>query len=255
DLARRAGLQGRALENLARADAFRSIGLDRRNALWAVKGLGETVLPLFAGEPAPLGPEALGVEPIVTLPTMPLGRHVVEDYATVGLTLRRHPVAFLRSALDRQSCVPAGRLPDIRDGKPVAVAGLVLIRQRPGTAKGTIFMTLEDETGVVNVIVWPAVFERYRRIVMTARLVGVRGVAQKQEPPRGMEDADPKSLGLVLHVVAHRITDLSAHLARLDTELYPSSGTHLAMPHGLGDEIKQFGLDPPELHVKSRDFH
>src|SRR5579883_3032017 len=160
---RRAGLGVGALERLAEADACRSLGLDSRQALWAVKGLGPP-LPLFAAaERARPAPAAM---PEAALPAMTLGQHVAEDYAALSLSLKRHPLAFLRDELRREGVVPAADLATLRVNRRVSVAGLVLIRQRPGTASGVIFVTLEDETGIANLIVWPGTFEAYRRTVL-----------------------------------------------------------------------------------------
>jgi error-prone DNA polymerase len=211
----RAGLDRGALEKLAEADAFRSLGLDRRAALWAVKGLQERALPLFAA----LAGEA-PAEPMATLPAMRLGEHVVEDYRALGLSLKRHPVGLLRDELDARRILPAKRLAAARPGSRIEVAGLVLVRQRPGTATGVVFMTLEDETGIANLVVWNPIFERFRRIVMGARLVACRGRLQRE--------------GEVIHVVAEHLEDLSPLLARLwDPD-------HSARP---------------ALTVRSRDFH
>ncbi|MCQ8242174.1 error-prone DNA polymerase, partial [Acetobacteraceae bacterium KSS12] len=148
DLRRRAELPTAALERLAEADALRGLGIDRRQALWAVAGTADTLLPLFAAADArrnlPL-PEA--EEPAMLLPAMPEGREVVEDYHTMGLSLRRHPVAFLREELRGQRMVSCAELAQVRDGRRVVVAGIVLVRQKPGSAKGVMFLTIEDETG------------------------------------------------------------------------------------------------------------
>jgi error-prone DNA polymerase len=199
---RRAGLGTKALEALARADAFRSLGLDRRAALWAVKGLpagtkSAAPLPLFAAART----EDLGAEPAVQLPELRLSEHVVDDYASLRFSLKAHPVSFLRPGLAAEGMVEAARLPELPKDKPVKVAGLVLVRQRPGTAKGVIFATLEDETGVVNVIVWPDVFARQRKVLLGARLLGVEGPLQRE--------------GLVIHVIAKRLVDLSPRLEQL----------------------------------------
>ncbi|MGH6929301.1 MAG: error-prone DNA polymerase, partial [Dongiaceae bacterium] len=161
---RKGKLGGPALETLARADAFRSMGLDRREALWAVKGLPAAPLPLFATA----GEEEQGEEVAVALPAMKIGEHVAEDYRTLHLSLKKHPMALLRGIMDRGGYLQSERLATVENDKRVRVAGLVLVRQRPGTASGVIFATLEDETGVANIIVWPKTFARYRRIVLTA---------------------------------------------------------------------------------------
>jgi error-prone DNA polymerase len=230
DLARRTGINARTLDGLAKADAFRSMGLDRRAALWAIKGLESDRLPLFAGLDGPLATEA----PVV-LPAMKPGEHVVADYAATGLSLKRHPVAFLRDRLAARGILPAEALGRTRDGRRVTVAGLVLVRQRPGTANGTIFLTLEDETGVANVIVWAARFEQYRRIVMGGSLVAVEGRLQRE--------------GIVLHLVAERLIDLSAELRDLDRDRL------LAVPHARADEVIRPGVDQRGLKIRSRDFH
>ncbi len=182
---RRAGLAPAALEALARADAFGSLGLDRRQALWAIQGLGAAPLPLFAAS----GEPEQGEEPDVALP------------AATRLSLKRHPVALLRGRLAGEGRMPAERLATLGHGKTVSVAGLTLVRQRPGTASGVIFLTLEDETGIANIVVWPTVFERFRRILLTATLLAVEGRLQRE--------------GLVIHVVAERLIDLSALLQDL----------------------------------------
>jgi error-prone DNA polymerase len=190
-LMRRAGLTRGALEKLAAADAFGSLGLDRRQALWAVAGLADAALPLFAGMAEDAAPEP-------ALPAMALGEQVAQDYVTLGLSLKRHPLALLRASLDR-AALPASRLSTVANDRRVTVAGLVLVRQRPGSASGVVFMTLEDETGVANLVVWPPVFERFRRIVMTARLVECSGRLQRE--------------GAVIHVIARTFRDHTALLA------------------------------------------
>jgi len=229
-LARRAGLGRHALECLARADAFRSMGLDRRAALWAIKGIETDRLPLFAALDG-----ALATEAPVILPAMQPGEHVVADYAAISLSLKRHPVAFLRERLAARGILPTEALARARDGRRVTVAGLVLVRQRPGTAKGTIFLTIEDETGVANIIVWPDQFETYRRIVMGGSLVAVQGRLQRE--------------GIVMHIVAEHLIDLSAELGQLDQD------SRLDVPHARADEILRPGEDQRELKIRSRDFH
>jgi error-prone DNA polymerase len=148
-----------------------------------------------------MGEEERGSDPQVSLPRMALSEHVVDDYASLRLSLKAHPVSFLRRGLDRDGMVEAARLKDLPNGKRVKVAGLVLVRQRPGSAKGVIFATLEDETGVANTVIWPDAFERYRAIVLKASLLVVEGRLQRE--------------GLVIHVVAERLTDLTHRLATL----------------------------------------
>ncbi|RWA63279.1 error-prone DNA polymerase [Mesorhizobium sp.] len=200
DLWLRSGLDVGEIERLAEADAFRSLGLDRRSALWEVRALdGRSAaekLPLF-DRPA-LGLREL--EPETKLPKMPLGEHVVHDYRSLGLSLKEHPVAFLRERLTRAGITPNARLPSVRDGRRVTVAGLVLVRQRPGKGNA-IFLTLEDEKAIANVIIWPRVFDRFRSIVMGARFIRVTGKLQQESD--------------VIHIVADRIEDLTPWLSAL----------------------------------------
>ena len=263
-----AGLSRFTIERLAEADAFRSLGLDRRAALWAARRLdtigikrtairkskpgdktkdkaedaneppqqpaapppaaAEGLLPLLA----PHASDELFPEPAVALPPMTLAEHVAEDYVATGLSLKAHPVSFFR---DRLAALGAlrnveHRSETIAQNSRVTVAGLVLMRQMPGTAKGVVFATLEDETGIANIIVWPAVFKQNRRTVMTARFLAVRGRLQRA--------------GEVVHVIAERFVDLTAELSRLrDDE--PAAPDMPALRPGQ--------LDLPLL--KSRDFH
>jgi error-prone DNA polymerase len=198
-----------SIERLAEADAFRSIGLDRRQALWEARALKPVPeLPLFAAaEARDEGAEA----EIANLPTMPLGEHVVSDYQTVRLSLKAHPMSFLREHYAARGFVTASQLRDIRYGKRVSLAGLVLIRQRPGSAKGVCFITLEDETGVANLVVWPDAFAAQRKIVMGARLMTVHGIVQHDEA--------------VVHLIARTLEDDSRMLRHLSDE---------ALDHDLG---------------------
>ena len=219
----RAGLSGRALETLAKGDAWGSIDLNRRGALWAAKGLGPKPLPLFAAAAA-RGEDA--AEPAVTLPAMSLGQEVVEDYRHLRLSLKCHPLALLRETLAERGIQPNENLSRIRDGAKAQVAGLVLVRQQPGTASGVIFMTLEDETGIANIVVWPRMFQQFRREVLGSRLLAVTGHVQRDES------------GHVIHVVARRLTDLSHHLHALGDAPLPA-GTALAR----ADEAKGGGFE------------
>ena len=233
----RSGAPVGMLERLADADAFRSIGLDRRAALWAVKGLDGGALhtgpkratstrnPLMTWS----GTGDLFDEKRVDLPETTLGEHVVHDYAAISLSLKAHPIAFFREDLARRGVITsAAHWDDKLAGRRVTVAGLVLVRQRPGTAKGVIFLTLEDETGIVNIVVWPKVFEKNRRVVMTAQFLQVRGRIERE--------------GLVIHVVAEQLVDLSDELRAL------GDGT-AGMPK-TDKEVREGSWKP-----KSRDFH
>ena len=201
DLWMRSGLPRAVIEKLADADCFRSLGLDRREALWAVKALD----PLSSSEPLPLFACAdsadLQIEPDVSLPSMPLGEHVMIDYQSLTFSLKAHPISFLRNDLKRRHFVRNVELQNLRNGARVSVAGLVLVRQRPGSAKGVIFETIEDETGVANVIIWPKTFEKYRTLILGSRCVGITGKLQHADN--------------VIHVVAHHVEDLTHALAGL----------------------------------------
>ena len=218
DLWLRSGLSSTVLEKLADADAFRSLGLDRREALWAVRGLDrvgdQDDLPLFASRPA------REMEPDARLEPMPLGAHVVEDYRRLSLSLKAHPASFMRARLTARGVLRSEALRSIRNGERVTVAGLVLVRQRPGTAGGVIFMTLEDETGVANIIVWPKVFERLRAIVLGARFVAVTGKLQSEQG--------------VIHIVAERMNDLTPMLGLL-SEAGPTIGALCTRRRGAPD--------------------
>ena len=254
DMWRRAAVSVAALEQLADADAFQSLGLSRRQALWAIRGLDDTELPLMRAAGPPAIP-AQAREPGVTLRSMTAGGEVVADYGATGLTLRQHPVSFLRAELQRLGAVPCAGLPELRPGQRITVAGIVLVRQRPGSAKGVMFATIEDETGHANIIVWPNVFERQRRIVLAARMIACRGRLQRESD--------------VIHVVAEELIDLSDLLAGVGRR-----GAPFPLSHGRGDQVTHSGgPDPREmpgrkrrsiyvsdihldaLKVKSRDFH
>ncbi|MFQ5764273.1 MAG: error-prone DNA polymerase [Rhodospirillales bacterium] len=197
DLQRRSGLGRAVLEKLARADAFGSLGLDRRQALWAVRGLDDEAPPPLLAAVGAAGPE-----PAVALPATAPGEAVADDYRALRLSLKAHPLSILRPGLEGRGIVPCARLRDLPHGQPVRVAGLVITRQRPGSAKGVVFVTLEDETGIANLVVWASVFERFRRAVIGASLLAVEGEMQRE--------------GEVIHVVADKLQDMTPLLARLD---------------------------------------
>jgi error-prone DNA polymerase len=255
------GVSRFTIERLAEADAFRSLGLDRRAALWAARrldtiGIKRTAIrtrkkpredregqeaqpPAIPADASPellplLAPHAsdeLFPEPEVALPPMPLCEHVAEDYVATGLSLKAHPVSFFRDRLKRLGAIPNAehRSSNLPQDSIVTVAGLVLMRQMPGTAKGVVFATLEDETDIANIIVWPKVFEKNRGVVMSARFLAVRGRLQRA--------------GLVVHVVAESFIDLTAELRRLrDGELLAADAS----------DTRNMQLDLP---LKSRDFH
>jgi error-prone DNA polymerase len=217
DMARLTRVSPAVLEKLAAADAFRSLGTDRRQALWDVRGLTPSdPLPLFAwGEARERGHEAP-----VALPAMPLAEQVVNDYQTLRLSLKAHPMSFFRNELKRRGAVSCADLRGTKDGASVLVAGVVLVRQRPGSANGVVFMTLEDETGVANTIVWPKTLEAYRRVVMSARLILVRGQVQRHQG--------------IIHVVCRSLEDQTGWLGRLMED-----GEALMPPIARADEVSR----------------
>ena len=240
ELHRRSGAGRASLERLANADAYRSMSLDRRQALWQVRALpNQAALPLFAAGQV----EEQEPGPDVKLPRMPLREHVVNDYQTLRLSLKAHPVSFFRNDFAARRLLPAVEVAKIRDGRRIETAGLVLVRQRPGTAKGVVFMTLEDETGIVNVIVWPKVMERFRKVVMTSRLVKVRGKVQRTED--------------ILHLVAEELEDISPLLLSLSDARVIKEPRPLAVscppPPTLGPLARRH---PRNVTIipKSRDF-
>jgi error-prone DNA polymerase len=240
ELGQRAHLSRRALELLADADAFRSIGLDRRDALWAVRRLPDGApLPLFAAADA----KELQEEVDADLPTMPLSEHVVADYQTIRLSLKAHPMEFLRELLRAEGILSCADTTALQDGKWAKTAGVVLVRQRPGTAAGVVFMTIEDETGITNVVIWPQLTERFRKEVMGSKLILIEGRIQKS--PEG-----------VTHLVAQRLSDRTHELSRLSDAPAPK------MPISRADEFLHPVPDrmpnhPRNVRVipKSRDFH
>jgi error-prone DNA polymerase len=201
DLWLRTGLPIASLQKLADADAFGSLGLTRREASWAIRGLigtdGAETLPLF---------QSVGLPPArmvedANLPAMSEGESVVHDYRALSLSLKAHPVSFLRSALERRRTFRCSDLDAVKDGTIVEVAGLVLVRQRPGTASGVIFATLEDETGIANIVIWNKVFDANRKVVLSSRMLAVRGKLQTD--------------GNVIHVIAQNFTDMTPMLVKI----------------------------------------
>jgi error-prone DNA polymerase len=234
------------LEKLAQADAFHAFGLDRRAALWAIRGLGERPPPLLALLDSH--------EPPALLAALTAGREVVEDYRATQLSLRAHPLGFLRSELARRGAAPCGALDKMKDGSPVQVAGIILVRQRPGSAKGVLFVTLEDETGIANAILWPDKFEANRRTVMSAAMLSVTGRVQRE--------------GTVLHIIVDRLSDLTPLLRQVgdidmprlvspgDAATYPGApdrGDKGWQPQVRSDWHWKDGGDL--IPIKSHDFH
>jgi len=260
DMWRRSGVPVASLVELAEADAFLpSLRLERRDALWAIKALRDEPLPLFT---AAAVREARAIaeqrEPEVELRQMNEGHNVVEDYSHTGLTLREHPMRFLRADLAKRRIVTCAEAMTARDGRWLMAAGLVLVRQRPGSAKGVMFITIEDETGIANVVVWPKLFERSRRVVLGASMMAINGRIQRE--------------GEVVHLVAQQLFDLSADLSSLaerDGTFWPPTGRGDEFAHGSPGTpdsrdrpppgVRPRDMFVPDLHIdtlkiKSRNF-
>jgi error-prone DNA polymerase len=251
DFARETALPKRALIQLADADSFRSIGLDRRAALWAVRRLPDDVpLPLFESASAREQPD----ENAKALPLMPLPEQVVADYQTIRLSLKGHPMEFLRSMFTQEGVVACKDVCHDNDRRRMRCAGVVLVRQRPGSAKGVVFMTLEDETGIANIVVWPKVMERFRKEVMGARLILVEGYIQ----------SSPEQ---VTHLVAQRLFDRSPDLVGLANDALARKHAVPAGPaliEPLNDDRRDHPDHPAQkirhprnvrILPRSRDFH
>lgn len=255
DMWRRSGVPAASLVELAEADAFLpSLQMERRDALWAIKALRDEPLPLFAAA-AERESRAIAEqqEPSVELRQMTEGHNVVADYSHIGLTLRDHPLTFLRQDLTERRIVTCSEAMNARDGRWLMTAGLVLVRQKPGSAKGVMFLTIEDETSAANVVVWPKLFERSRKVVLGSSMMAINGRIQRE--------------GDVVHLVAQQLFDLSGDLSRLsnrdlDFKLQTGRGDEFA--HGSpGTDArtpKPRDIFIPDLHidtlkVKSRNFH
>jgi len=265
DVWRRGGLTRRQILALARADAFASMGLTRRDVLWAVRAFSEVSLPLLEHKPV-----ERDLEPSVTLPALTLGEQVVDDYASFAMSLRSHPLSLLRPMLRDRRVSRTSVLGDSQNDDRFTLAGLVLVRQRPGTASGVVFVTIEDECGIANLVVWPKVFEAHRRIVMGSRLLAVRGHVQRE--------------GLVIHLVAEQLWDWSVELDRIaeldeDFPLEPGRGDQVRTdrPDSRMEVLEanatrhrssrqppakkkpydrsRIHLDRPVIKIASRDFH
>lgn len=260
DMWRRAGVPAASLVELAEADAFLpSLNLMRRDALWAIKALRDEPLPLFAAaSEREMRTVVEQQEPEVALLQMSEGHNVIKDYSHTGLTLRQHPIAFLRKDLTERQIITCEEAMTARDGRWLMTAGLVLVRQKPGSAKGVMFLTIEDETGPANVVVWPKLFERSRRVVLGSSMMAINGRIQRE--------------GEVVHLIAQQLFDLTGDLSSLSER-----NEDFRLPTGRGDEFahgspgspdsrqravpaKARDIFIPDLHidklkVKSRNFH
>jgi error-prone DNA polymerase len=203
-----------AMETLADADAFRSMGLDRRAALWEISALNDKPIGLFTGQPS----ESM-LETQISLPFMTQAEHVVQDIASMGLSLKAHPVSFVRYQLDQLGVTPTGKLKTMKNGDPIKVAGMITVRQHPSTAKGVLFITIKDETGFSNLVVWEKMFQKYRKEILQSRLLMVEGKLQIE--------------GEVIHVVVKRCFNLNKLLSKLTI---PSNDDFPALPLSRSDE-------------------
>jgi error-prone DNA polymerase len=257
DVWRRGGLTKRQILALARADAFASMGLSRRDVLWAVRAFSEASLPLLD--------RARIVEPEVTLPNLTLGEQIVDDYSTISMSLRAHPLELLRPTLSERRMAHSQKLRESRNGDFLQMAGLVLVRQRPGTASGVVFITLEDEFGIANLVVWPKIFESHRRIVMGSRLLGVAGKVQRVDSTDDIGTS-------VIHLVADRLWDWSVDLDRIadldghfELRLGRGDQAHTSSPDQRDGQDERPNKKPhdrsriifdrPQIKIASHDFH
>ncbi len=236
---RRADVPKAALVLLAEADAMRSIGLDRREASWHIRRLPDAeTLPLFEHADA----KELSEEPLILIPAITTSEHIVADYQTLGLSIKGHPMMFLRNLYKSGGAVPCNETKNLVHGKRVKAAGIVLIRQKPGSAKGVVFMTIEDETGIANLVIWPSLLERFRKVVMGASLVWVDGIVQRSDEG-------------IIHIVVDTIIDRSFDLLTLSDEQLPPSFARAdeikrPIPEGRSRHPRNVSILP-----KSRDFH
>ncbi|MEH6738454.1 MAG: error-prone DNA polymerase [Sulfitobacter sp.] len=241
NLKERAKVDRGAIGKLAAADAFRSCGIDRRQALWQAQGLRDAPsLPIFEHAEA----VGEGSEPLVALPAMAQAEHVVADYQTLRLSLKAHPMSFFRTSLRKQGFASSHNLIHMAHGARVSLAGLVLVRQKPGSAKGVCFITLEDEDGVGNLVIWPKLFEHFRALIMTARLLVVHGRVQTD--------------GRVIHVVADRLENRTDRLDGLADEHVPMRQIGgESPPQARPNHVAGGRKHPRDVRIipKSRDFH
>ncbi|RZM28026.1 MAG: error-prone DNA polymerase, partial [Pedobacter sp.] len=238
-----AGINQAAIERLSDADAFRSMQLTRREALWEIPALSDKPIGLFAGQPSESAQETQ-----ISLPFMSDAEHVVQDYAATGLSLKAHPLSFIREKLNLLHVTDTSRLITLKNGDPIKVAGLITVRQRPGTAKGVLFITIEDETGFANLVVWESVFEKYRREILQSRLFMVEGKVQIE--------------GAVVHVVVKRCFNLNGLLSGLTAVarddqpvLTLSRADETTSPaHGGSNKGEQQVKKQKEVFYKGRNF-
>ncbi|WP_217602210.1 error-prone DNA polymerase [Chitinophaga sp. GbtcB8] len=232
---RDAGVQQSTLEKLADADAFRSLGLDRRRALWEVTALHDRPIALFAGTPSESAAETQ-----ITLPEMSASEHVIQDYAAMSLSLKAHPVSFVREKLQQLHIVTAQALNTLTDGMPVKVAGLVLVRQRPGTASGICFITIEDETGCANLVVFQKLFDKYRKEILQSRLLMVEGTLQRE--------------GEVIHVIVKHCYNLTELLRELSSALPEEPPGHADERRPFPASAEQNKVDGAKVFYGGRNF-
>jgi len=233
DVWRRTEIPVRYLEALAEADACGSLGIDRRQALWAVRAL-RAPLPLFAAaDRCDRSAPAQNLEPRVALTPLTAGENVVQDYATISFSLRSHPLRFLRQMFNERGWKPLDSLNNAKDGNTVRIAGLVLVRQRPGSANGIVFITLEDESGQANLVVWPQFFEEHRSVVMASRMLACVGKVQRE--------------GQIVHIVVKELYDVTSWMTRIgDMDMEQTART---------ENVTVVDQMPPRLRQRTRDFH
>jgi error-prone DNA polymerase len=245
EIQRRAGIGAGALNRIGEADGFGSLDQTRRSGLWQVRGLADAPLPLFAAaDRRDQAGRDEAVEPEVILTPMGEGQEVVEDYRSTSLSLRAHPLSFLRKELADRHILPCSATRTTRDGRWINLAGLVLVRQKPGSARGVMFITIEDETDIANLVVWTGVFEKYRSVVLGASMMGLRGKVQRE--------------GDVIHVIAERLDDLSSLLASVGSRREVADIYRVAradvVRHGQGPDPRDpaerpLGRNPRDIYI------
>ncbi|MBC7914406.1 MAG: error-prone DNA polymerase, partial [Pyrinomonadaceae bacterium] len=224
------GISQSTLEILADADAFRSIGLDRRQALWEVSALYDRPVALFEGQPSESTTETQ-----ISLPLMTEGEHVIQDYAAISLSLKAHPLSFIREKLKLLHIISAQELGTLKNGTLIKITGLVLVRQRPGTASGICFITIEDETGSANLVVFQKLFDQYRKEILGSKLLMVEGKVQIE--------------GEVIHVIVQRCFNLNGMLKGIK---HADDFPVLAVAGA--DEKNRMGVLEKEVIPKARNF-
>jgi error-prone DNA polymerase len=237
---RHAGVSQAALERLADADAFRSLGMDRRKALWEVSSLQDMPIGLFEGQN-----QQHDIEGQISLPFMSTAEHVVQDYAATALSLKAHPLSFAREQLRALNIKSSKELSALRDGALVKVGGLVLVRQRPGTAGGVCFITIEDETGFSNLVIFQGLFEKYRKEILGAKLLMVEGKLQREGAVTHVVVRQCFDLTRLLHLNKSQEVDKPSPAEHGERNTFPAKNKRTQIRHSGQEELDPFYLPSP----------